>query len=261
MAQEKIPGVAVAVSENGKVIYEQGFGKSNLETNEMITPETIFGVASITKSFTALAIMKLVEKGQVHLNDPVNKHLPTFRLRDYDAIEDIQIHHLLSHTTGIPTIQRKEQIDHFTDHLQYLSELSLQPIGAPGEYFCYNNDLFLLLGAIIEKVTGDNYKEFIKKEIFIPQNMERTTFQLDELMQFDNVATPYIIEGNKQLECAWPRLGNYAVGGGIRSTVKDLLKYGSIYLDRENVFTSEMTESCSSDKWSEFIWLCFSTYT
>ena len=87
MAQEKIPGVAVAVSENGKVIYEQGFGKSNLETNGMITPDTIFGVASITKSFTALAIMKLVEKGLVRLNDPVNKHLPTFRLKDYKRLK------------------------------------------------------------------------------------------------------------------------------------------------------------------------------
>ena len=240
MAQEKIPGVAVAVSENGNVIYEQGFGLSNLETNEKITPDTIFGIASITKSFTALAIMKLVENGQIQLNDSVNKYLPAFQLKDYDMIEDIQIHHLLSHTSGIPTITRKEEIESFTDHLKYLSELTLKPIGAPGEYICYNNDLFLLLGAIIEKVTGENYKEFIRKEIFIPQNMERTTFQLDELKQFDNVTTPYIIEGNERLECAWPTLGNYAVGGGIRSTVKDLLKYGSIYVDKENNFASKM---------------------
>lgn len=240
MAEEKIPGAAVAISKNGKVIYERGFGLSNLEKNEKVTPETIFGIASITKSFTALTIMKLAEEGKLKLEDPVNKYLSSFQLIGYNHIEDIQIHHLLSHTAGIPTLKRNEALLNFDDHLQYLRGLQIQPLGTPGEYFCYNNDLFLLLGAIIEKVTGENYKDYIKKEIFIPQNMERTTFYLDELNQFEDVTTPYVLEGDQPVECNWPTLGNYAVGGGVRSTVKDLLKYGSIYLDKNNDFTNRM---------------------
>ena len=78
MEKEQIPGVAVALSQNGKTIYKKGFGKRDLETNEPVTPETIFGVASITKSFTALAIMKLAEEGKLQIDDPVAKYLPEF---------------------------------------------------------------------------------------------------------------------------------------------------------------------------------------
>lgn len=240
MAQEQIPGVAVALSQNGKVIYEHGFGVKDLETKAPITPETIFGIASISKSFTALAIMKLVEDGKLQLNDAVKDHLPNFTLSNYNEINDIKIHHLLSHTTGIATVKRNEKLLSFEEHLDYLSELTYEKLGMPGEHFCYNNDMFLLLGAIIEKVTEQKYKDYIKQEIFTPMDMTRTSFDLNELTQLGNISTPYVLENNKPTACAWPTLGNYAVGGGIRSTVTDLLKYGRIYIDESNLFTHKM---------------------
>lgn len=242
MEEEQIPGMAVALSQNGKTIYERGFGVSDLETKEPITPDTVFGIASITKTFIALAIMKLVKEGKLQVEDAVNRHLPNFQLAGHDNLDTIKIHHLLSHTTGIPTLERKEEIQNFDDHLKYLRELEISRLGDPGDYFCYNNDMFLLLGAIIEKVTGENYKEFIKNEVFIPQNMTRTTFELDELGQLGNVTTPYRLENEKPTPCPWPTLGNYAVGGGIRSSVTDLLKYGNIYMDKANRFANKMTK-------------------
>ena len=149
---------------------------------------------------------------------------------------------MLSHTTGIQSVERKEEIENFPEHIDYLRELDLHILGEPGEYFSYNNDTFLLLGAIIEKLTGQNYKDFIKSEIINQQNMNRTTFNLDELDQFDNVSTPYTIEHDKQTPCPWPTLGNYAVGGGIRSTVTDLLKYGDIYVSDDNKYTTRMSK-------------------
>ena len=241
MKKEQIPGVAIALSQNGKVIYERGFGVKDLETKEPITPETIFGIASITKTFTALAIMKLAEEGELQVDDAVKMHLPKFHLNHYNNINDIKIHHLLSHTTGLGTVKRNEQLTSFDEHLDYLSEIEQEILGEPGELFCYNNDMFLLLGAIIEIVTGESYKDYINNEIIIPMNMTRTTFNLDELTQFSNVTTPYIFENDKQITCSWPTLGNYAVGGGIRSTVKDLLKYGNFYIEDSNKFTHKMT--------------------
>ncbi len=231
MEKEQIPGVAVALSENGQTIYERGFGTRNLETNEPVTPETIFGIASITKSFTALAIMKLVEEGHLQVEDAVIKHLPEFQLVDYANMEELKIHHLLSHTTGLAPMERKEQLTNFDEHLHYLNEKAWTWLGKPGEYICYNNDTFLLLGAIIEKVTGENYQEYIKRLIMTPLQMTRTTYNLLELQSFDNVTTPYVLENDNPISCPWPTLGNYAVGGGIRSTVLDLLKYGYIYVD------------------------------
>src|SRR4051812_47806142 len=116
MEAEKIPGVAVALSQNGKVIYKKGFGTKDVETNEPVTPETIFGTASVTKSFTALAIMKLAEEGKLQIDDPVTKHLPRFRLVGYDDIDEIKIHHLLTHTTGLATMKRVEELKGFEEH-------------------------------------------------------------------------------------------------------------------------------------------------
>ncbi|MFD1927444.1 serine hydrolase domain-containing protein [Sporosarcina siberiensis] len=248
MMEEQIPGVAVTVSENGKTIYERGFGKRNLATNEPVTPETIFGVASVTKSFTALAIMKLVEEGQLQVEDSVIKHLPNFRLIDCNHMKEIKILHLLSHTTGLATTERKEELAGFDEHLKYINGKEWTFLGKPGEYFCYNNDMFLLLGAIIEKVTGENYQEYIKTFILKPLEMNRTTYDLNELQNFENVTTPYVLENEKPVACSWPELGNYAVGGGIRSNVTDLLKYGQIYVDAledriiKKEYTSEMAK-------------------
>ncbi|AOV07076.1 serine hydrolase domain-containing protein [Sporosarcina ureilytica] len=243
MKRDQIPGAAVAISKDNEVIFAKGFGKANIENNEKVTPNTIFGTASITKSFTALAIIKLEEEGKLALDDAVKKHLPQFELNGYENIEAIKIHHLLSHTTGIPTIERKEQLKEFTGHLLYLKEADIQPLGEPGAYFCYNNDMFLLLGAIIERVTGQNYKEFIKKEIILPSEMNRTTFELSEVAEYDDVATPYVFENGYLKKCAWPTLGNYAVGGGIRSTVLDLVKYGQIYLKEANIMSEPVHQT------------------
>ncbi|MEK5070968.1 serine hydrolase domain-containing protein [Sporosarcina sp. FSL K6-1508] len=248
MEKEQIPGVAVALSKNGQTIYERGFGTRNFETNEPVTPETIFGIASITKSFTALAIMKLVEEGRLQVEDAVIEHLPEFQLVDYANIEDIKIRHLLSHTTGLATMERKEQLTKFDEHLHYLNEKAWSWVGKPGQYMCYNNDMFILLGAIIEKITGENYQVYINKQIINPLHMTRTTYNLLELQSFENVTTPYVLADGKPVECPWPTLGNYAVGGGIRSTVVDLLKYGNIYVDvlERNIvsrtYTSQMTQ-------------------
>lgn len=248
MEKEQIPGVAVALSKNGQTIYERGFGTRNFETNEPVTPETIFGIASITKSFTALAIMKLVEEGHLQVEDAVIEHLPDFQLVDYANMEDIKIRHLLSHTTGLATMERREQLTKFDEHLHYLNEKAWTWLGNPGEYICYNNDMFLLLGAIIEKITGENYQAYINEQIITPLQMTRTTYDLLELQSFDNVTTPYVLERDKPVSCPWPTLGNYAVGGGIRSTVVDLLKYGNIYVDAlernivSRAYTSQMAQ-------------------
>ena len=258
MEKEQIPGVAVALSKNGQSIYERGFGTRDFETNEPVTPETIFGIASITKSFTALAIMKLVEEGRLQVEDAVIEHLPEFQLVDYANIEDIKIRHLLSHTTGLATMERKEQLTKFDEHLHYLNEKAWSWIGKPGEYICYNNDMFILLGAIIEKVTGENYQEYITKQIINPLQMTRTTYNLLELQSFENVTTPYVLEDGKPVACPWPTLGNYAVGGGIRSTVVDLLKYGNIYVDvlERNIvsraYTSQMAQPVQQTNGNSF---------
>jgi CubicO group peptidase (beta-lactamase class C family) len=233
MKTEHIPGAAVAISKNGRIIYQKGFGVKDLESNDQITPETIFGIASVSKSFTALAIMKLEEEGKLSIHDPVIKYLPEFNIPTIDPIESIKIHHLLTHTTGLAPLHRKEELTKFQEHLTYLSENEHDLLGKPGEYFSYCNDTFLLLGAIIERITGSLFRRYITEELLNPLCMYRSTYSLEEINKLDNVSTPYVYDRKREeyQKQPWPTLGNYEVGGGIRSTVLDLLKYGELYVN------------------------------
>lgn len=235
MEKEQIPGAAVAVWKDDQMIYEKGFGYANLEKETAVTARTIFGLASITKSFIALAIMRLEKQGKLHIEDPVKDYLPEFTLQDDRYVEEITIKHLLSHTSGVATYKRLQSLNTFEDHLAYLKEAKTPLLGRPGAYFCYNNDLFLLLGAIIEKVTGQDYRGVIEGMIIKPYDMTRSTFYVEEVLQMEDRSMPYIIENGKVTPCQWPKIGNYAVGGGIRSTAEDLIKYGKQYLRKDKM--------------------------
>ncbi|GAA0372258.1 serine hydrolase domain-containing protein [Bacillus horti] len=228
-----IAGLAIAVSQNGETIYKKGFGSRNLQSMEPVTPETIFGVASITKSLTALAMITLDSEGALSIDDAVIKYLPDFKLHHVKNMSDIKIYHLLSHSTGLAPIARKEEINNLPDHLTHLSSAEHISLGQPGEYFSYCNDTFLLAGAIIEKVTGKLYRRYITEKFLNPLQMYRSTYSLEEVEKYENVTIPYTYNPNQNEyeQQPWPKLGNYEVGGGLRSTVEDLLKYGQVYLD------------------------------
>ncbi|MBD8068714.1 serine hydrolase domain-containing protein [Bacillus sp. PS06] len=244
MKEEHIAGVAVAVSKDGELIYENGFGYRDIVTKDPVTKDTIFGIASISKSMTALAIMKLQSEGKLHVDDPVITYLPDFTLPHLEDMSTVRIHHLLTHSVGLPPMDRKEELNKFNEHIHYLATSSYTPLGEPGTYLSYCNDTFLLLGAIIEKVTGCLYRRYMTGHILNPLGMVRSTYSLEEVSKYENVTVPYNFqsEENRLVEASWPSLGNYEVGGGVRSTVIDLLKYGQVYLDKDIMDTLGMRE-------------------
>ncbi|WP_141432155.1 serine hydrolase [Bacillus sp. 03113] len=250
MEKDHIPGMAVAVSQNGKVIYEKGFGVADILTNEPVTTNTIFGTGSISKSFTALAIMMLEEEGKLSIDDPVKKHLPLFHLKGVKDINQIKIHHLLTHTTGLGIIERNEQLNKLSEHVNYLAEVEHEIFGQPGVYLSYGNDTFLLLGAIIEAKTGKLFRRFMTEQILNPLQMYRTSYSLEEVHKSDHVATPYKYsrENERYEKLNWPALGNYEVGGGIRTTVIDLLKYGELYINRGMANGKQMVSAKQIEK-------------
>jgi CubicO group peptidase (beta-lactamase class C family) len=242
MVKEHIAGVAVGISENGHTTYLKGFGFRDIEAELPATPETIFGIASVTKSFTALAIIDLERQGFLSVNDAVTDYLPELKFKSASDMESIKIHHLLTHSTGVPPMGRREDLTDFQDHIRYLNKEEFSFLGKPGEYFSYCNDTFLLLGAIIEKITGQSYRKYMTKHYLESFGMERSTYSLEKLDKMVNVSVPYNFnQNNKQLEKVdWPPLGNYEVGGGIRSNVVDLLRYGQLYVSKERAYTEKM---------------------
>src|SRR6266446_1595229 len=179
LASKRIPGMSVCVVRDGKVIFTKGYGFANIELSVPATQETLYEVASLTKPFTATAIMILVEEGKVSLEDPLSKYFPGAP----ETWRTITIRHLLSHTSGLSdffSIPALRSESGFAWEREYKPEQLLPVIlhaslqTQPGEKWSYSNLGYYLLGFIIEKVTEDTYEVFLSRRIFQPLQMLAT---------------------------------------------------------------------------------------
>jgi CubicO group peptidase (beta-lactamase class C family) len=172
MRADRVPGVALAIVRGDKVVYARGYGEDG--RGRPVTPETGFILGSMSKSFTALAVMQLVEQGVVELDAPARRYLPWFRLADPDTSERITVRHLLQHTSGIPGRARQAQGPDATlqDHVRALADVGLN--AEPGVRHEYASPNYLVLGAIIEQVSGQPYAEYVRERIFAPLDMRNS---------------------------------------------------------------------------------------
>lgn len=171
----RIPGASIALVHNNELFYSKSWGVTG-ESEEKVTTRTPFTIGSISKSLTGLAIMKLIEENTINLEDPVQKYIPWFTLKDKQAASKITIKHLLTHSSGISTysglsISDKASKD-FNAIKHYVESLSnIELTAPPGNKHQYSNANFLILGALIEEVTKQTYSEYMEKQIFIPLGM------------------------------------------------------------------------------------------
>jgi len=233
MERTHIVGAAVAVSQRGEVLYEDGFGVRNLATGDPVTPDTIFGIGSVSKSFTGLAVMELQDKGLLSVDEPVVKYLPDVHINNMPDMSAVKVKHILSHTTGLSPVNRREDITTFAAHMDYLRSFNCRILGRPGGYFSYCNDTFLLNGAIIEQLSGQRYRSYMMENFVKRTGLPRTTYDISELQGFGNATVPYIYNKHTKQheERPYPSLGTYEVGGGVRSCVRALLRYGQLYVN------------------------------
>jgi len=220
------PGVTVLIRHQGKVIYHKGFGMANIEQGVEMDPGHVFRIGSITKQFTACAILKLEEEGKLSLEDDIKKYLPDYPTEGHK----INIKHLLTHTSGIksytsmdkwtPEIQRKdfeplELIEYFqADSLEF----------KPGEKFAYNNTAYFILGYIIEKVSGISYEEYIETKFFKPLGMENSYYgHPDEVVTMR--VSGYQREDGKLINAPYLSMTQPYSAGSLLSTVEDLDKW------------------------------------
>ena len=161
------PGATFLISKNGTIIYNKAFGLSNLELNLPMHTENVFEIASMTKQFTAVSILMLVEKGRLNFNDEITKFMPDYPTNGHN----ITVHHLLTHTSGIKDFTRVKGLDAISTQdvapLELIDFFKNEPVDfMPGEKFKYNNSGYILLGYIIEKITGQKYGDFVEEQIF-----------------------------------------------------------------------------------------------
>ncbi|MCP4760718.1 MAG: serine hydrolase [archaeon] len=235
-----VPGLSVGIIEEGKPVYKKGFGKRILEEKLPMNEDSLFGIGSISKSITALAIMQLVEQGKINLNDPVEKYM-NFQL-GFDE-SPITIHHLLSHSSGIAELDGanypldvvtgstkvKIPMDTKEDFLNHLNAAGNEVQFKPEKMFFYNNDGYTCLSIIVENISGLKFDEYIKRNIFKPLKMERTTYE-EEFLEKDpenNSICCYLqSEDTKTVEkVPFPYSINLYGPGGIKSSISELQNY------------------------------------
>jgi len=225
---------AVLVALDDDVIYRKAFGLANREWSNPNTPETIFTIASLGKAFTAAVVLQLVEEGRVVLNDPISKHLSSYRA---DIGERVTIHHLLSHTAGIPWGPDLWPNEKFTVpySLDELVEIANQEELAfePGTDLKYCNSCYNLLGAMIEEVTGHTFEYELQIRILDPLDMTDTG-----LVEHNRILERRASGYNRLATGEWVRAPlqdqSYAKGaGGMYSTVDDLYKWDRALYDND----------------------------
>lgn len=226
MASRQIPGISVAVGRDGREIYSRGFGFADRESGRPITPDTVYGIGSITKSFTCAAIMQLAEQGRLRLDVPVVEYVPELVLVFGDRSGETTLHHLMTHTTGMPPLPvlmaalRRSmdadpdaaeelpkiealglgQVNTYAEHIELLSRLPFPWLGDPGRFFSYSNDCFGLLGLVIERVSGVPYESYVEKHLLEPMGMNRSVFDHRGLAALGDVGTLYVRRAVKDAE-------------------------------------------------------------
>ena len=245
---------SVLVARAGEVLLSAGYGMANLEHDVPNTPQTKFRIGSITKQFTAAAILQLQEQGLLEVHDSISTYLP-----DYPNGEQITVHHLLNHTSGIPNYTELNNFEQTTKIKVTLDDLiarfSGEPLEfTPGERYRYTNSGYVILTKIIETVSSHSYADYLQHQILEPLKMVDSGYDRQEVI-LPHRASGYIFSGEAYqnadfVDMSWP-----SGAGGMYSTIEDLYKWEQgLYTDtvlsassREMMFTPKVVVRAEED--------------
>lgn len=222
LQERHVPGAALAVIKNGRIVKAEGYGLASVEFNAAATKDTVFEIGSVSKQMTAAGIMLLVEDGKVSLDEKISKYLKA----SPESWKDVTVRHLLTHTSGIKNYTGLSGFE-LTKRLKrddFIKALSAHPLEfEPGERWNYSNSGYNLLGFIIETVSGKSYWDFMRERVFLPLKMTQTADR-DPLYVIKNRATGYEWENNQLVGRDYD-LTDVFSAGAIVSTVTDLAKW------------------------------------
>ena len=220
----KTPGAAVLVSRDGKVLFEKGYGYANLEHGVRITLETKFRIASITKQFTAAAILRLQEQGKLSVRDPLSKYFP-----DFPKGKQVTLHHLLTHTSGIHSLTWRPDYQLMAasaiDAEDLIELTKKDPYDfEPGTRYGYSNSGYFLLGEIVAKVSGQSYADYLRTQFFEPLGMKDTGVHTSDAILLHE-ATGYSYANSSPKKTINWNMSRIGGAGALYSTVGDLARW------------------------------------
>src|SRR5438552_1088950 len=226
--QGRVPGFAIGVVNNGKLIYAKGFGVAKLGGNTPITSKSLFHMASVTKTFVATAILQLAENAKIDLDAPLVRYLPYFRLND-ERYRTITIRQMLSHTSGIP-----DTVNYHWDKPEYdvgalerfvRSVADQKLVFAPGEKFAYSNTAYDILGDVIAKVSGESFEDYVQHNILTPLGMKDSTLLVREASP-QLLTSPHVMENFHMIVSKiFPYNRPHSPSGTLYSSIEDMSRW------------------------------------
>ena len=224
----EIPGLAVAIIKDGKVVLTKGYGVRRMGESAPVDEQTLFGIASNTKAFTAAALAMLVDEGKISWDDPVTKHLPGFQMYDPYVTREMTVRDLLTHRSGLglgagdlmffpqSTFTREEIVA----RLRFI-----KPATSFRSKYAYDNVLYLVAGQVVAAVSGKSWDAFIKERIFAPLGMTASNTSVKDLRQGGNFVSPHQkVEGRLQ-PVPYMDIDNTAPAGAINSNVAEMARW------------------------------------
>lgn len=245
----EVPGLAVGIVKDGKIVHSKGYGLIEEGKAERINENTLFAIASNTKAFIASAIGTLVDQGKLNWKDKVRDYLPYFELYDSYVTAEATIEDLLCHRLGLGTFSG--------DVIWYKSELSAEEVIRRAKYvpqvygmrdgYGYSNLMFITAGEVIKSVTGKEWHQYIRETFFQPLAMNRTVTSTNDLEAAGNVATPHKPVDGVNKPIPWTNWDNMGAAGGIISSADDMAKWMIMQLNRGALNGKQLLQSSTQD--------------
>ncbi len=245
MDKTNTPGAAIAIVQDSTILFLKGFGIKAIGTTDSIGINTVFRIGSVSKSFASILTGILVEEGLLSWDDLVIDYLPDFKLKSEEQTNNLQIKHILSHTTGLPYHSYTNLVEEGRELDNMLSELStLKLIGKVGEVHSYQNVAYSLIGQIIEAKTGKTYEQVMQEKMLVPLGMPNTSLNFNAFVQKADIALPHAFVRRKlSVTSINDTYYNVAPAGGVNASIADMANWMKALLGtREDIISKSTLE-------------------
>lgn len=232
MKEWKVPGIAVAIVKDGKIVYANGYGYRDVKRQLKVTPDTLFAIGSCSKAFTAAALGMLVDEKKLEWDKPVRTYLPELMLHDDYATTHIRPRDLVTHQSGLPrhdlvwygsSLMRKDLFA----RLRYL-----EPSAPLHAKYQYNNLMFMTAGVLVERLAGQSWEDFVRTRIFTPLGMKNSNFSVTAMQQATDFSLPYGEEKGEVKAIPFRNIDEIGPAGSINSSVNEMTNW--LFLQMNN---------------------------
>jgi len=228
LTQLNVPGAAVGVIQNGKIVLAKGYGVRD-QSGKPVTARTLFALGSVTKSFTAAVVASVIDQGKLEWDKPVREYVPWFRMYDPVATDLITVRDMLTHRSGLPRHDFIRFSTYLTREELVRRIRFLEPNRTFRDVYQYNNLMFVTAGFVAGELAGSTWEDMVRDRLFVPIGMSRSNTSSKDMQRSDDFAKPH--SGGREVE--FYNYQQFGVGpnGAVNSSVEDMLKYLQMWLD------------------------------